>query len=389
MPWGTLGSVSRRLVAVALGQARHEARVRPVRCPSLEDLEQRLALSTGAPSLGTAAQFAVLGLKNTQISSLISTVKGSVGISQGGTFLNTAWGSVSGSVTEYANKEYVGSGKVGGTVSVNPTLLTQVDSDALAASSQAAALTATQTFGTINRPTTITGNGGLNVIAIKGDINNGLTLKGTASDVFVVNVSGDAALHGKATLGLSGGVTPDHVLYNFTGNRGRVDIDTSAGVSGTLLAPHESVSLGATLNGEVIAGGNFLSLLPGSKVNTVAFAPPVSTSSLSGSVTSAGTGMPGVIIALSWTDQNGHAVQLTTTTDSSGNFTFTGLQAGTYSLTSPQVRGYNNSSSLGQVNGQYDGSVQTGGSITNIVLGAGDQGVGYSFLETSGSVPIG
>ena len=128
-------------------------------------------------------------------------------------------------------------GKVGGTVSVNATLLTQADSDARAASAQAAALTATQSFATITRPTTITGNGGLNVIAgIKGNIDNALTLKGTASDVFVINVSGNAELFGKATLGLSGGVTPNHVLYNFTANKGLIDIESPAAVSGTLLA---------------------------------------------------------------------------------------------------------------------------------------------------------
>lgn len=397
MPWATFRLLPRKLAAVALGQARHEARVRPVRRPSLEGLEQRLALSTGAPGLGTAAQFAVLGLQNTQMSSLISTVKGNVGISQGGRFWNFAPGSVAGSVTEFASKEYFGNGKVGGTVSVNPTLLTQADSDAQAASSQAAALTATQTFGTITRPTTITGNGGLNVIAIKGDINNPLTLKGTASDVFVINVSGDATLFGRATLGLSGGVTANHVLYNFTANKGLVDIETPAAVSGTLLAPHESIRLDATVNGEVIAGGNFLTLLPGTKVNAVAFSPPVappSTSSLSGAVISNGAGLAGITIALTGTDQNGNAVQLTTTTDQNGNFTFTGLLAGTYTIANPtianpQIYGYTNSSTFGKVNGQYDGGVDSNGNIVNIVLTAGDQGTFYNFTETSARIIIG
>ena len=123
-------------------------------------------------------------------------------------------------------------------------------------------------------------------------------------------------------------------------------------MSGTLLAPHESIRLGATVNGEVIAGGNFLTLKPGTKVNAVAFSPPVAppgTSSLSGEVISNSAGLAGITIALTGTDQNGNAVQLTTTTDQNGNFTFTGLLAGTYSIANPtianpQISGYTGSS---------------------------------------------
>jgi hypothetical protein len=56
-------------------------------------------------------------------------------------------------------------GKLAAGVLINPGLVAQNDSDALSASSQAAALPATQTLGTVGAPTTVTGNGGLNVVA--------------------------------------------------------------------------------------------------------------------------------------------------------------------------------------------------------------------------------
>ena len=53
MPWDTFGSVARNLAAVALGQARPEARVRPVRRPSLEGLEQRLVSPLTKPAMNS------------------------------------------------------------------------------------------------------------------------------------------------------------------------------------------------------------------------------------------------------------------------------------------------------------------------------------------------
>ncbi len=90
-------------------------------------------------------------------------------------------------------------------------MLTQNDTDALNASSTAKGLTATQTFTGISCSTTVTGNGGLNVIDINGSINlnnASLTLTGTGSDVFIVNVSGSApGFVGTGGLMLGGGVT--------------------------------------------------------------------------------------------------------------------------------------------------------------------------------------
>jgi len=156
-------------------------------------------------------------------------------------------------------------------VITNPTLLTQNDTDALNASTTAAALSPTQTFpSSITTNTTVTGNGGLNVIKINGDINlgssNSLTLSGKASDVFVVNVTGTLKFTGSGGLLLNGGVTANHVLYNILGTN-----SISSGVNnqfyGTLLFPKASYALDGNFIGELIGGGSSIQLLSGAKVN--------------------------------------------------------------------------------------------------------------------------
>jgi hypothetical protein len=116
---------------------------------------------------------------------------------------------------------------------------TSVTSAALTAaqnvSNYAAALPATQTFGNINNAAIISGNGGLNVIKVANIQNALLTLSGTASDIFVINVSGGIQTNQPMTL--SGGVSPSHVLFNLTGSSGNI-LQASRGnvLYGTYLA---------------------------------------------------------------------------------------------------------------------------------------------------------
>ncbi len=100
--------------------------------------------------------------------------------------------------------------------------------------SNAASLTATQTFGNINGATTITGNGGLNVIDVANINNAPLTISGTSSDKFIFNISGTYQTNVAMTLH---GVTSSQLLFNFTGTSGNV-FQTSGGDTsyGTYLA---------------------------------------------------------------------------------------------------------------------------------------------------------
>jgi hypothetical protein len=222
--------------------------------------------AAGMVVLGTAKNYAVLGLPNTQINNSLVTITGNEGVSQGGTLTNMAPSSIKGNVYEYASGQYSGPGVITGSVNVNPGLLAQNDADALAASAAAAGLAPTQTFGNINVGTTVTGNGGLNVIQINGSITKSLILNGGPNDVFIVNVTGTVSLGGSDVLGLAGGVAASHVLYNFVGNSGTIATHVGNVLYGTLLAPKYSFNLDGAFIGEIIGGGKSIALLSGAKV---------------------------------------------------------------------------------------------------------------------------
>jgi hypothetical protein len=355
--------------------------------PTLEALEDRVV--PAAPvTLGHAAQFAVLGLVHTQINDGSSTVNGNEGVSRGGALRTSVRSTITGNVDEFARGEFSGRGHVGGKLLIDRALLTAADADALSAAAQAAALKPTQTLHTVRRATTVVGNGGLNVIDINGDIRASLTLSGGANDVFVVNVTGSLSLSGRAALALTGGVTADHVLYNFTGHRGHVTTGARDAISGTVLAPHYSFDIGGTVNGELIGGGGHINLLRGAVVHQVSFQFPAGApASLSGTVVDAnsGSGMSGVMLTLTGTDDQGHAASLTATTDANGAYSFTGLRPGTYTLTQLPPGGSTETTTpqVGTVNGATDGSAVANNpnAIAGIALNFGNKAINYNFSD--------
>jgi hypothetical protein len=364
------------------------------RPPTLEALEERAQPSAGSVTLGTASQFALLGLDETWLINSGVTINGNEGVSRHGMVDNERGSTINGDVDEYSKNQYTGHGKLNGNLNTSSSLMNQADADAKTASAAAAALAPTQTFKSINRATTITGNGGLNVININGDISASLTLSGSASDVFIINVKGDLSLHGTASLNLSGGVTASNVLYNFVGRHGSISTHSHTVVNGTLLALRYDVSINGVVNGEVIAGGDFVGLGKHATINQMSFNGGGSTGTpgISGVVYDdlngdgilepGEPGMAGVVVTLTGTDANGNSVTLSATTDVNGAYSFTGLTAGTYSLQRNAPSSFfNGGSTVGTVNGTQDGTIQFDGSIGQIAYQAGGVGTGYNFAE--------
>jgi len=88
------------------------------------------------------------------------------------------------------------------------------------------------------------------------------------------------------------------------------------------------------------------------------------------------------VITLTGTDYLGDSVNLTTTTDATGFYSFTGLLPGTYSVSFsdsyPYLYEYAN---VGTVNGVLVGQNTASNFIGSIVLASGAAGANYDFAE--------
>jgi hypothetical protein len=167
-----------------------------------------------------------------------------------------------------------GAGTVGAVIHTN---LSPEINAAIAASTDAAALPCTMTIASLKTAQTITGNGGLNVLCVGSVALNGgavVHLNGTASDMFVLNITGGFALTGGAQIRVAGGVLPKNVLYNIIGAGGQVAFSGGGGgttcckavVDGTLIALQRNIALSPGLvNGQLI-GGRDISIVSGSSV---------------------------------------------------------------------------------------------------------------------------
>jgi uncharacterized repeat protein (TIGR01451 family) len=165
-----------------------------------------------------------------------------------------------------------GSGTVGPVIHTN--LSAEINA-AIAASMDAAALPCTMTIDTLKNGMNITGNGGLNVICVKNvTLNQPIYLNGTASDMFVFNVTGKFALTSHGSILVAGGVTRSHVLYNIIGTGEQVAFSGGGGganccnavVDGTLIALQRKIALSPGLvNGQLI-GGRDISIVSGASV---------------------------------------------------------------------------------------------------------------------------
>jgi len=145
----------------------------------------------------------------------------------------------------------------GGTVKKS---MSSLETAAMELSAWAASLSPTQTFSEITSPTTITGNGGQNVINVTGKFHlsggSNLTIQGDQSDTFIINAPGGLQLDHGSNIILSG-VAPGRVLFNLpAGSSGQVQASGLARTSGIFLTPYLPIQIdGGVHNSEFISGG--------------------------------------------------------------------------------------------------------------------------------------
>ena len=174
-----------------------------------------------------------------------------------------------------------GTATIGSQSSAN---LDQAIADAISASNTIATHYSAGSAQSITADTTLTGTGGDNFFSaskITLDGGESLTLVGTASDFFYINVAGDFALTGGSSIDLLG-VDASHVIFNFPnlGNTSDVRFTSQETVGrGTFLAPFRNISVNASLiEGALLGDGHQIEITSGADVNGDTFEngpPPV------------------------------------------------------------------------------------------------------------------
>src|SRR5262249_5762313 len=92
-----------------------------------------------------------------------------------------------------------------------------------------------------------------------------LVLHGSATDVFIFNIYGSASFEGLSSVALTGGIVPEHVLFNIIGSGpsrfeeyNRVSFSGLSDVQGTIMAIQRAIKFSGKgrLHGAVVAKGH-------------------------------------------------------------------------------------------------------------------------------------
>jgi hypothetical protein len=259
-----------------------------VLCSSSSALADTFGLGTAGPGnwgiLETgASQVSLSNNTGITVNSGATSSQANLGINSGGKLNQSGTVVVQGTYYKFStNSDSTTSGftAVGGVNTTSNSKLTTAAADATAASTTLAGLTPNQTLGTITANTTISATvPGRNVVNLI-DINMGsgtiLTLSGSATQSFVINVTGTSNVS-FANVSLVGGLTAANVIFNVL-NGDTVTDNSPDVVNGIIMDINGTVSItnNDTINGEVISGKQ-ISFSNNSDVEVVPTVPEAST----------------------------------------------------------------------------------------------------------------
>jgi hypothetical protein len=226
--------------------------------------------------LGSALNYAVLveaNLHNFALSS-DSGITGTVGIGSPINAVQLASGTIHGNL-DFSGLAPSGGPNFGGTVtgSVNAnfsditTALSNANAANIALGAEAGTAVTISGNTTINASSgTLDGAGNRVFTVTSGNFNIGnghtLTINGTAGQTVVINIDNGTSNESiNGAIALTGGITANHVLFNFVGTGGQLQgAANDAIANGIFLAPDLKVNLNSvTIDGEVIGGGSISS----------------------------------------------------------------------------------------------------------------------------------
>jgi hypothetical protein len=160
--------------------------------------------------------------------------------------------------------------------------LAAADAAAVDASTRLAAFTPTQTLCNITSTTTINSTANVNIVDLKSVQlcgNSTLTLNGSSTSYFMINVSGAFTLADCAAIKLTGGLIEAHVLWNITGCGSAVSFTGTAVEVGEVLANNRDIIVDhATADGALLgAMCHQITICDGAQVqvNAFHFNPPI------------------------------------------------------------------------------------------------------------------
>jgi hypothetical protein len=226
-------------------------------------------------SLGAGADFAVLvepDLHNFNLTS-DSGITGNVGI---GSPINAVMLS-SGTIT--GNLDFSGAAPSGGPGYGGTVTGTEMTSDSTVTSALSTVNSLSSTLGAESGTALTISGGGQTINATSGTLDGsgnyvftvsashfnpgggsgGITINGTASQYVVINVDNGTSNESiNGAINLTGGITADHVLFNFVGTGGELGGAANDKIAnGVFLAPDMKVNLNSvTIDGRIFGGGS-------------------------------------------------------------------------------------------------------------------------------------
>ena len=224
--------------------------------------------------LGTASNYGILVEPNAHnVAFSNGTITANIGIGSGltGQFQNTS-GQIIGNVDfagpanmQNPNPPFV-TGSVNSNVSAVTTAINTINSLATTLGGEAGTSVVINIGGggsqTIDASSGITDADGNKVFTVSGGLNvnsnsdlTGLTINGTSSQNVVINFASLQSLNGAILL--TGGLTPDNVLFNYTGGGNFTATSNNHTLSGDFLAVGAKVTWDSvTINGRLFGGAN-------------------------------------------------------------------------------------------------------------------------------------
>ena len=106
----------------------------------------------------------------------------------------------------------------------------------------------------------------LNLTTLSLGKNQTLTLSGSSTDVFILNISQTFLLAAQSQIVLTGGLIWNDVLFNVTGKGSQVTLGAQSTLNGILMANKRTVYMdgGSIVRGEVVS--NQLTMVGGSQI---------------------------------------------------------------------------------------------------------------------------